>query len=51
VHDAVELRRDLVLEELAVLVFQWPPFSAYNNPVGIARVRERARQLAERLSG
>lgn len=41
--------RSLVLEELAVLVFQWPPFAAYNDAAGIARVRRRARYLADRL--
>jgi hypothetical protein len=49
VQDAVELRRRIALEELAVLVFQWPPFAAYNDAAGIARVRRRARYLADRL--
>lgn len=39
------------LEELAILVFPWPPYTAYNGPAGTARVRRRARDLAERLSG
>jgi hypothetical protein len=47
--DAAELRRSLLLEELAVLVFQWPPFATYNDAVGIARVRRRARYLADRI--
>lgn len=47
--DAVELRRGLMVEELAVLVFQWPPFAAYNDAAGIARVRRRAQHLADRL--
>jgi hypothetical protein len=34
------------LEELAIFVFQWPPFAAYNSPAGIARVNDRTRQLA-----
>ncbi len=38
--------RALVAEELAVLVFLWPPFAAFNTPAGIARVRRRARVLA-----
>lgn len=49
VHDDVGFRRALVLEELAVLVFQWPPFAVYNGPAGIERVRRRARYLADRL--
>ena len=48
--DAAELRRSLLVEELAVLVFQWPPFAAYNDAAGVARVRRRARYLAGRLS-
>jgi hypothetical protein len=40
-----------VLEELAVLVFQWPPFAAYNDAAGISRVRRRARYLAGLLGG
>lgn len=48
-HDGAELRRAVELEELAVLVFQWPPFAAYNDDAGIARVRRRARHLADRL--
>ncbi|WP_165362818.1 phosphotransferase family protein [Promicromonospora panici] len=47
--DAIELERSLMLEELAVLVFLWPPFAAYNDPAGIDRVRRRARYLADRL--
>ena len=47
--DAVAFRRSLVLEELAVLVYQWPPFAAYNDEAGIARVRRRARYLSDRL--
>lgn len=49
--DAAGFRRDVLLEELAVLVFQWPPFAAYNDAVGVARVRRRARSLADRLGG
>ncbi|MFD6447744.1 aminoglycoside phosphotransferase family protein [Promicromonospora sp. NPDC060204] len=55
-RDPAELRRDLALEELAILVFQWPPYAAYNGPDGIDRIRRRARYLAaryfaERVSG
>jgi Ser/Thr protein kinase RdoA (MazF antagonist) len=42
------LRRALLAEELAILVFLWPPYAAFNSPTGIARVRQRARVLAER---
>ncbi|GAA4263577.1 phosphotransferase family protein [Dactylosporangium darangshiense] len=39
------LQRALLAEELAILVFLWPPFAACNSPSGIARVRSRARRL------
>jgi hypothetical protein len=42
------LERALVAEELAIFVFLWPPFAAFNSPPAIARVRRRARQLADR---
>jgi Ser/Thr protein kinase RdoA (MazF antagonist) len=44
--DSDELERALILEELAVLVFQWPPYAAYNSRAGIARVCDRTRDLA-----
>ncbi|WP_285104762.1 aminoglycoside phosphotransferase family protein [Promicromonospora sp. MEB111] len=50
-QDVDEFRRCLALEELAILVFQWPSYAAYNGPAGTARIRRRARELAERLSG
>jgi hypothetical protein len=49
--DVAGFRRSLVLEELAVLVFQWPRFAAYNDAAGISRVRRRARYLAGLLGG
>lgn len=49
--DVAAFRRSLLVEELAVLVFQWPPFAAFNDAAGIARVRRRARYLAGRLGG
>jgi Ser/Thr protein kinase RdoA (MazF antagonist) len=49
--DRKVLDRALVAEELAVLVFLWPPYAAFNSPTGIARVRSRARELAERYVG
>ncbi|MEU8220135.1 aminoglycoside phosphotransferase family protein [Micromonospora taraxaci] len=45
--DRCTLRRALLAEELATFVFLWPPFAAMNSPLGIARVRRRARDLAE----
>ncbi|MEU4233892.1 phosphotransferase [Nonomuraea sp. NPDC026600] len=45
------LERALVAEELAILVFLWPPYAAFNSPAGIARVHSRARELAERHLG
>jgi len=49
--DRKALECALVAEELAVLVFLWPPYAAFNSPTGIARVRSRARELAERYLG
>jgi Ser/Thr protein kinase RdoA (MazF antagonist) len=46
--DRPALRRALLAEELAVLIFQWPYFAAYNSAAGIDRIRRRARDLAER---
>jgi aminoglycoside phosphotransferase (APT) family kinase protein len=43
-----ELERALVAEELAVFVYQWPPFAAFNSPAGNARVHERTRALVRR---
>lgn len=40
------IERALIPAELAVLIFQWPQYAAYNSQVGIERVRERARLLA-----
>jgi aminoglycoside phosphotransferase (APT) family kinase protein len=42
------LERALVLEELAIFVFLWPPYAAYNSQTGIAHVQARARDLAAR---
>jgi Ser/Thr protein kinase RdoA (MazF antagonist) len=44
--DPAALKRALLLEELAVFVFLWPPFAAYNSRAGIERVHDRARHLA-----
>lgn len=41
------LRRALLAEELAILVFVWPPYARYHAPLGIARIRRRAHELAE----
>ncbi|MET7368170.1 aminoglycoside phosphotransferase family protein [Streptomyces sp. NPDC005566] len=47
-HDRRTLELALLAEELAVFVFQWPPFAAFNSPTGIDRVRQRTRDLSER---
>lgn len=47
-NDSRELARALILEELAIFVFQWPPFAVYNSPTGIRRVRDRTRHLARK---
>ncbi|MFD5318802.1 phosphotransferase family protein [Streptomyces sp. NPDC127098] len=49
--DRRALERAVLAEELATLVFLWPPFAAFNDPEGIDRVRRRARRLAERFLG
>lgn len=46
--DPVALTAAVDAEELAILVFRWPPFAAYNSAAGIARVRCRGRTLAAR---
>lgn len=43
-----QLERTLILEELAIFVFQWPPYAVRHGPAGRARVRGRVRQLAGR---
>jgi Ser/Thr protein kinase RdoA (MazF antagonist) len=48
--DPAALKRALILEELAVFVFLWPPFAAYNSRAGIERVHDRARHLAGKWS-
>ena len=45
-----ELRRAIVAEELAVLLFLWPRYAGYNTAEGNARIRERALRLAEAFS-
>jgi Ser/Thr protein kinase RdoA (MazF antagonist) len=45
--DPAELRSVLIAEELAVLIFLWPPFAAHNSRAGVARIRSRARDLAQ----
>ncbi len=49
--DAADLEKALVPAELAVFVFQWPPYAAYNNQVGIERVHRRTRLLARKWLG
>ena len=47
-HERRTIEMALLAEELAVFVWQWPAFAAYNSPTGIDRVRRRTRNLAER---
>jgi aminoglycoside phosphotransferase (APT) family kinase protein len=49
--DAADLERALALAELAVFVFQWPPYAVYNSQAGIGRVHYRARLLARKWLG
>jgi Ser/Thr protein kinase RdoA (MazF antagonist) len=42
------LERATLAEELATLVFLWPPYAEYNSPSGIAHVRHRTGELAAR---
>jgi hypothetical protein len=46
--DRRALQLALLAEELAVYLFQWPPFAAYNTPAGVERVRRRAARLMTR---
>jgi aminoglycoside phosphotransferase (APT) family kinase protein len=41
------LRRALLAEELAVFVFLWPPYAAFNDAAAITRVHRRAQHLAD----
>lgn len=47
--DPSEFRETVLLEELSVYVFEWPPYAAYNDAAGVARVQRRARALADQL--
>lgn len=47
-QDRRELERALLAEELAIFIFQWPPYLAFNTPATAARVRRRAQALAAR---
>ena len=47
--DPAGLEQAVLLEELAVYVFEWPPYAAYNDATGVVRVQRRARALADRL--
>ncbi|RKN03823.1 aminoglycoside phosphotransferase family protein [Streptomyces radicis] len=49
--DRDALERALVAEELAILLFLWPPFAPFNAPEAVERVRRRARALAARYLG
>jgi Ser/Thr protein kinase RdoA (MazF antagonist) len=46
--ERLTLERALIAEELATFVFLWPPYAAFNSTSGIARVRQRTFELAER---
>jgi aminoglycoside phosphotransferase (APT) family kinase protein len=48
-HDRRTLESALLAEELATLVFLWPPYAVFNSPAGIEHIRRRARDLAERF--
>jgi aminoglycoside phosphotransferase (APT) family kinase protein len=41
------LQRALVAEELAIFVFLWPPYAAFNSSSGITRVRQRTHELVK----
>jgi Ser/Thr protein kinase RdoA (MazF antagonist) len=49
--DRRDLEGALVAEELAILVFLWPHYAAFNSPSANDRVRRRARALAGRYFG
>ena len=47
-RDPTEVVEAVLLEELAILVFLWPPFASLNSAPGIARVHSRAHHLMHR---
>lgn len=44
--DRVTLREAVLAAELAIFLFSWPPYAAYNDDVGIQRVHQRVQGLA-----
>ncbi|MEV6633046.1 aminoglycoside phosphotransferase family protein [Actinoplanes sp. NPDC051470] len=48
---ATTLGRAVLAEELAILVFQWPQYAAYNTPAGNDHIRARAAALADEWLG
>src|SRR6185437_6521618 len=49
--EAADLEQALVPAELAVSLFQWPPYAVYNSQAGIERVHYRTRLLARKWLG
>jgi aminoglycoside phosphotransferase (APT) family kinase protein len=47
-YDRRTLERALVAEELAIFIFLWPPFGAFNSESANDRVRRRVNELADR---
>jgi hypothetical protein len=46
--DLERMRRSVIAAELAIFIFEWPPYASFNSPAGTRRVRRRTRYLAER---
>ncbi|HEX3588785.1 MAG TPA: aminoglycoside phosphotransferase family protein [Pseudonocardiaceae bacterium] len=46
--DAAVVRRAVLAEELAILLYLWPPFAKFHTDAAIGRVRERLRTLVAR---
>lgn len=53
-RDIAVIKRAVVAAELAIFVFEWPPYATFNTALGTQRVRERTIELAvlwSQLSG
>ena len=46
--DLERMQRSVLAAELAIFIFEWPPYASFNSPAGTRRVRQRTRYLAER---
>jgi aminoglycoside phosphotransferase (APT) family kinase protein len=47
-QDLERMRRSVMAAELAIFVFEWPPYASFDSAAGTQRVRRRTRDLAAR---